>query len=139
MSSKKAKENRTHYAAQDTGAKQSRSRRYSVPNAKPKTIGQPKPSAAGRSVRRTVNPKPAFHAATSLDEINQNLLELKADLTNIQQRLAAFEEQLSSLNDAQKRLAAISTIAADELEWLRLSESAFAFWDNSEDDVYDTL
>ncbi len=139
MSSKKVKENRTGYAAEDMSAKQSRSRPYSVPKAKSRTIGQPKPNVTSRPARRQANPKPTPHTTTSLDEINQNLLELKAGLADIQQRLSAFEEQLSSLNGAQKWLEAMSAIAADESGWLRLSESAFAFWDNAEDAVYDTL
>ncbi len=139
MSSKKVKENRTGYAAEDMGAKQSRSRRYSVPKAKSRTIGQPKPNVTSRPARRQANPKPTAHTTTGLDEINQNLLELKAGLADIQQRLSAFEAQLSSVSDTQQRFEAIARIAADDLGWLSLSESAFAFWDNAEDDVYDTL
>ncbi len=136
MSPKKVKESRTRYTAQDASVRQPGSKRSSASKAKP--IGQSKPSTASRQsrARRT---KAVFLASGGFDEINQNLLDLKAGLTDIQQRLSAFEKQMSFLSDSQKRFEAINKAAAEDLGWLSLSESAFAFWDNPEDDVYDTL
>jgi len=77
-------------------------------------------------------------AGGGLDEINQSLLELKAGIFDIQQRLSAFEKQISDLGAAQQHAAITPTVSAD-LRWLSLAESAFAFWDNPADDIYDTL
>ncbi len=77
-------------------------------------------------------------AAVSLEEINQSLQQLQSGLAEIQQRLAMFEAQLSTLSEAQRQIAALTMTTADDFGWLRLSEASFAFWNNAEDEIYDT-
>jgi hypothetical protein len=144
MSPKKVKESRTRYTAQDASAKQSRSKRSSASKAirvksKPGTASRRSHAVRTKAVFVADGSFDVINASGGLDEINQNLLELKAGLVDIQQRMSAFEKQMSSLSDAQKLLEVINKTTADDLGWLSLSESAFAFWENTEDDIYDTL
>ena len=78
-------------------------------------------------------------AAVSLEEINQKLLQLQSGLAEIQQRLAMFDAQLSTLSEAQRQVAVLTMTTADDLGWLGLSEASFAFWNNADDEIYDTL
>jgi hypothetical protein len=99
-----------------------------------------KTSARKTSRRSVKESRPAYRITTvSLDEINQNLLQLQSGLIEIQQRLTAFEAQLSTLSEAQRQIAVLTSSTADDWGWLGLSESSFAFWDNAEDVIYDTL
>ena len=99
-----------------------------------------KKSARKSSARALKESRTTYQiAAASLEEINQNLLQLQSGLAEIRQRLAMFEARLSTLSEAQRQIAAMTMTTADDLGWLRLSESSFAFWDNAEDDIYDTL
>jgi len=44
--------------------------------------------------------------------------------------------------DLRQRLPALLKLESDELEdvgWLRLAESAFGFWEDSEEDIYNDL
>lgn len=47
----------------------------------------------------------------------------------------AFEAQKKLLKDLPKLLK----ISRSDLEFLKMSESAFSFWENSEDQIYDNL
>lgn len=116
MSPKKSTEKRTRYSTE-----KSRTR-----------------SSARQSSGRALAESRATYRSTavSLEEINQNLLQLRSGLAEIQQRLTLFEAQLSTLSEAQRQLTSTAT---DDLGWLGLSESSFAFWDNAEDEIYDTL
>lgn len=56
------------------------------------------------------------------------------------EELARDIEQLSE-EDRRELLRRIARLdlTEDELDWLRLSEPSFDFWDNEEDAVYDEL
>ncbi|HWD92339.1 MAG TPA: hypothetical protein VG938_08320 [Verrucomicrobiae bacterium] len=45
------------------------------------------------------------------------------------------KEQIKFLQSLPEHLK----ISRDDLAWMRLAESAFAFWDNPEDAIYDKL
>lgn len=118
MSSKKVTEKRSRYATEPRARKSAR-------------------KSSGRVLKES---RPAYRSTSiKLEDINRNLQQLQAGLSEIQQRLTMFEAQLSILSEAQKQSAALSTTAVDDLGWLKLSESSFTFWDNAEDEIYDTL
>lgn len=105
-------------------------------------IGKSRVKTSSRRVaRRMVKESHTDYAPTpvSLEEINQSLLQLRSGLAEIQQRLTIFEDQISTLSEAQRQIAVFTSSSADDWGWLGLAESSFAFWDNAEDDVYDTL
>ena len=65
---------------------------------------------------------------------------LSPDMSNVEQIETAIEqldvrEQVQLLRDLPARLK----ISLEDVAALRNAESAFAFWDNSEDAVYDNL
>ena len=45
------------------------------------------------------------------------------------------KEQMQLLNELPRHLK----ISADDAAWPKLAEPAFAFWDNPDDAIYDTL
>ncbi|MBI5567957.1 MAG: hypothetical protein HY870_23875 [Chloroflexi bacterium] len=61
-----------------------------------------------------------------------DLPRLVSEMAEISQRLLAVETQLSQLRAGQ--LPSTTDVA-----WLKAAEPAFAFWDNPEDAIYDTL
>jgi hypothetical protein len=129
MSSTKVKESRAHYTAQAAVAKQ--------PSNKRPSVAKTRKSASIKSIKRSSGT--VVFAGSDFDEINQNLRELKAGLADIQQRLLTFERQISDLNVAQQLPQASNPTAPADLGWLSLAESVFDFWDNPDDDIYDTL
>jgi len=65
---------------------------------------------------------------------------MKPVMSAVQAITAAVErldvrEQVELLKELPRHLK----ISQDDAAWLKLSESALDFWDNSEDAIYDTL
>lgn len=53
-------------------------------------------------------------------------------------------EEIKSLSEEQQRefltlLPKALNLGPEDLLWARLAESAFSFWDNPEDEIYDEL
>ena len=57
-------------------------------------------------------------------------------IKEVEQAIRSFEvkDQKKLLNDLPKLLK----LSATEFGWLKSAESAFGFWDNSEDQIYDS-
>jgi len=65
-------------------------------------------------------------------------LKLNVDQISVAILLLDQEEK----RDLRQRLPALLELESDELEdvgWLRLAESAFSFWEDAEEDVYNDL
>ena len=53
-------------------------------------------------------------------------------------------EEIKSLSEKEQKeflalLPKVFNLSPEDLLWARLAESAFGFWDNSEDEIYDEL
>ena len=95
---------------------------------------QPKISGRGYSDYVPVN------LVTSVDEINNNLVELKIKIEEVSQKLPVIEAQIGELKELlQPLVKTVRSLTEEDFSWLNLIESSFAFWDNEEDSVYDDL
>jgi hypothetical protein len=63
---------------------------------------------------------------TDVNDLKKDVLEIKSELKAIKQRLDEIARLVSDSVD-------------ENLGWLKLAESSFAFWDNGEDAIYDGL
>lgn len=53
-------------------------------------------------------------------------------------------EEIKALSESEQRellslLPKVLKLSPEDLLWARLAESAFSFWDNPEDEIYDEL
>ncbi len=53
-------------------------------------------------------------------------------------------EEIKALSENEQRellslLPKVLKLSPEDLSWARLAESAFSFWDNPEDEIYDEL
>ncbi len=65
-------------------------------------------------------------------------LKLNVDQISVAILLLDQEEKI----ELRQRLPALLKLESDELEdvgWLRLAESAFSFWEDAEEDIYNDL
>jgi len=121
-------------------------------SAKKVTEHQPRYSVqTDHPAKARVSHKPVGKAAQArsvdlvdtLDELKKDLLAVKTEIKKVNRRLAAFESQLTQLGKAQPLPASTAKLkqglSKADLTWLSLAEPSFAFWDNEEDAVYDTL
>lgn len=82
----------------------------------------------------------AYHAKSGVTAETQiNLAQLASEVAEIRRQLQAIEAQVSRLRADQLRVSADRITTAENLAWLKQAEPAFAFWDNAEDAIYDTL
>jgi hypothetical protein len=82
----------------------------------------------------------AYHTKSSATGAAQiDLAQLASEVAELSQRLLAVEAQLNRLRAAQLHASVDRMTSAENLAWLKLAESAFGFWDNAEDAIYDTL
>jgi len=63
---------------------------------------------------------------TDVNDLKKDVLEIKSELRAIKQRLDEIARLVRDSVD-------------EDLGWLKLAESSFAFWDNEGDAVYDDL
>lgn len=59
-------------------------------------------------------------------------------------QLSEIENAIKNLSDKDKQkllraLPKLLNLPKESLAWLKLAEPSFAFWDNKEDDIYDSL
>ena len=59
-------------------------------------------------------------------------------------RIDKIFDEIKSLSQEEQRefltlLPKALTVTPEDLLWVRLAESAFAFWDNPDDQIYDDL
>jgi hypothetical protein len=82
----------------------------------------------------------AYRAKSSVTaDARVDLAQLLGDVAELSRRLLAVEAQLSRLRADQLQASVDHMTSAENQSWLKLAEPAFAFWDNPEDAIYDTL
>ena len=98
------------------------------------------PTSEGSRRKAVKESRGAYHikpGATA--DVRVDLVQLINDMEELSQRLLAVEAQLSRLRADQAQASVDRIASAESSAWLKAAEPAFAFWDNPEDAIYDTL
>jgi len=76
-----------------------------------------------------------------MDMLRTTLVLPKDVLRRAKVKAALLDKTVSELvtEALEREIADVSGISEEDLAWMRLAEPAFAFWDNPDDAVYDTL